>query len=301
MVFPATNHADHLLKNEGVHGRCENPSSGMNGAEEKPRLVFRIKLPPAHNRGKMLGKVIKDRADEKPVPTLSSSMNCVEKKPPLVFKIKLPPSHNKEKLSFKAKSGKDEKLVPITSGSISMGNGSMNSCLKNTFSCRPKKLASSVVTKDRSDKKPVPTSCAANKAYGVTRVNLPTPNSGDVKKLVPMASSGMSGTGKKERCLINIKMPALRQNKKEQLNIQKTPVQQTGSTSSSSAVPKTADKSCLGKPEMDEELFELKLEATKRKLHQRYQQGQNSKRKIQLLDFQDIPKPENVTKRPKRC
>jgi len=187
--------------------------------------------------------------------------------------------------------------------------------LKNTFSCRPKKLASSVVTKDRSDKKPVPTSstsmnCAAKKACGVTRVKLPTPNnkgiefngnSGDVKKLVPMASSGMSGTGKKERCLINIKMPALRQNKKEQLNIQKTPVQQTGSTSSSSAVPKTADKSCLGKPEMDEELFELKLEATKRKLHQRYQQGQNSKRKIQLLDFQDIPKPENVTKRPKRC
>jgi hypothetical protein len=309
MVFPATNHADHLLKNEGVHGRCENPSSGMNGAEEKPRLVFRIKLPPAHNRGKMLGKVIKDRADEKPVPTLSSSMNCVEKKPPLVFKIKLPPSHNKEKLSFKAKSGKDEKLVPITSGSISMGNGSMNSCLKNTFSCRPKKLASSVVTKDRSDKKLVPTSCAAKKAYGVTRVKLPTPynkgielngGSGNVKKLVPMASSGMSGTdGKKDQRLIKIKMPALRQNK-EQLNIRKTVVQQTRFINGSSAIPKTTDKSCLGKPEIDEELFELKLEATKRKLHQRYQQAQNTKRKIQLLDFQDIPKPENVTKRPKR-
>jgi hypothetical protein len=265
MIFPATNHADHLLKNEGVHGRCENPSSGMNGAEEKPRLVFRIKLPPAHNKGKMPGKVIKDRADEKPVPTLSSSTNCVEKKPPLVFKIKLPPSHNKEKLSFNAKSGKDEKLVPTTSGSISMGNGSMNSCLKNPFSSRPKKLASSVVTKDRSDKKPVPTSCAA----------------------------------KKEQRLIKIKMLALSQNK-EQLNIRKTVVQQTRFINGSSAIPKTTDKSCLGKPEIDEELFELKLEATKRKLHQRYQQAQSTKRKIQLLDFQDIPKPENVTKRPKR-
>jgi hypothetical protein len=228
MIFPATNHADHLLKNKGVHGRCKNPSSGMNGAEEKPRLVFRIKLPPAHNKGKMPGKVIKDRADEKPVPTLSSSMNCVEKKPPLVFKIKLPPSHDKEKLSFNAKSGKDEKLVP-------------------------------------------------------------------------MASSGMSGTdGKKDRRLIKIKMPALRQNK-EQLNIRKTVVQQTRFTNGSSAIPKIAYKSCLEKSKIDEELFELKLEATKKKLHQRYQQAQNTKRKIQLLDFQDIPKPENVTKRPKRC
>jgi hypothetical protein len=305
MIFPATNPAVHLLKNEGVHVRCKNPSIGMNGAEEKPRLVFRIKLPPAvHNKGKMPGKVIKDRADEKPVPTPSSGMNCVEKKPPLVFKIKLPPAHNK-----------DEKLVPTTSGSISRGNGSMNSCLKNPFSSRPKKLASSVVTKDRSDKKPVPTSstymnCAAKKACGVTRVKLPTPNnkgiefngnSGDVKKLVPMTSNGMSGTdGKKEQRLIKIKLPALRQNKKKQLNIRKTAVQQRGSTNGSSVVPKTADKSCLGKHEMDEELFELKLEATKMKLHQRYQQAQSSKRKIQLLDFQDIPKPENVTKRLKR-
>jgi hypothetical protein len=284
MIFPATNPADHLLKNEGVHGRCKNPLTGMNGAEEKPRLVFRIKLPPAaHNKGKMPGIVIKDRADEKPVPTLLSGMNCVENKPSLVFKIKLPPAHKKEKLSFNAKSGKDEKLVPTTSGSISIGNGSMYSCLKNPFSSRPKKLASSVVTKDRSDKKPVTKDRSDNK---------PVP-----KKL---ASSGMSGTdGKKERRLINIKLLALRQNKREQLNIRKTAVQQRRSSNGSSAVPKTTDKSCLGKPEMDE-LFELKLEATKRKLHQRYQQAQNSKRKIQLLDFQDIPKPENVTKRPKR-
>jgi hypothetical protein len=46
----------------------------------------------------------------------------------------------------------------------------------------------------------------------------------------------------------------------------------------------------LKKLEIDEELLELKLEATKRKLHQRYEQAQNSKRKIQLLDFQNIPR-----------
>jgi hypothetical protein len=49
------------------------------------------------------------------------------------------------------------------------------------------------------------------------------------------------------------------------------------------------EKSCLKNVQMDEEeALELKLEATKRKLHQRYQQAQNSKRKIQVLDFKDI-------------
>ncbi|GLT54934.1 hypothetical protein SLA2020_280920 [Shorea laevis] len=76
-------------------------------------------------------------------------------------------------------------------------------------------------------------------------------------------------------------------------------VQQTWSTNGSSALAKTADKVCLGKLQMDEEALELKLEASKRKLHQRYQQAQNSKRKIELLDFKDIPKPENLAKRSK--
>jgi hypothetical protein len=109
---------------------------------------------------------------------------------------------------------------------------------------------------------------------------LPTPNnkrielngnSGEyLKKLAPMASSGMSGSdGKKTRRVIKIKMPTtLRQNKKEQMNIRKTAVQQTRSTNENSVIPKAAYKSCLKKPEMDEELLELKLEATKRKLHQ---------------------------------
>jgi hypothetical protein len=63
-----------------------------------------------------------------------------------------------------------------------------------------------------------------------------------------------------------------------------------GSTNDNSVVAKATDKSCLKKLEIDEELLELKLEATKRKLHQRYEQAQNSKRKIQLLDFQNIPR-----------
>jgi hypothetical protein len=84
-----------------------------------------------------------------------------------------------------------------------------------------------------------------------------------------MASSGMSGSDeKKERCVI--KMPTtLRQNKKEQMNIRKMVAQQTGSLMTcNSAVPKNANKSCLKKLEIDEEL------------HQRYQQAKNFKRKI---------------------
>ena len=38
--------------------------------------------------------------------------------------------------------------------------------------------------------------------------------------------------------------------------------------------------------------LELKLEASKRKLQLGYQQVQKAKRKIQLVDFRDIPKPE---------
>jgi hypothetical protein len=209
MIFSATNPADHLPKNMDVHGSCKNlsaSSTGMNGVEEKPRLVFRIKLPPALNKGKKPCKVIKDRADDqKPVPMPWSGMNGVEKKLCHVTRVKLPTPNNK---------------------GIEL-NGNSGECLK---------------------------------------------------KLAALASGGMNGSDeKKERRVIKIKMPtALRQNKKDHMNIQKTAVQQTGSTNGNSAVPKAVDSNCLKKLEMDEELLELKLEATKRKLHQRYQQAQNS-------------------------
>ena len=47
--------------------------------------------------------------------------------------------------------------------------------------------------------------------------------------------------------------------------------------------------------------MELKLEASKRKLQLGYQQVQKAKRKIQLVDLRDIPKPEpeiNLSKNP---
>ncbi|KAE8124765.1 hypothetical protein FH972_019621 [Carpinus fangiana] len=51
-----------------VHSSCKNPpmsSSCVNGtAVEKPRLVFKLKLSPAHNKEKKPCKVIKDREDE---------------------------------------------------------------------------------------------------------------------------------------------------------------------------------------------------------------------------------------------
>ncbi|GLT53814.1 hypothetical protein SLA2020_270580 [Shorea laevis] len=89
---------------------------------------------------------------------------------------------------------------------------------------------------------------------------------------------------KKERRVMKINLSALGPNKVEQyLNIQNTAVQ----------VQQT-EKRCLEKVAiMDEEALELKLEASKRKLQQRYQQAQNAKRKIEFLDFKDIPKPQN--------
>ena len=45
----------------------------------------------------------------------------------------------------------------------------------------------------------------------------------------------------------------------------KTVVQQTGSTNGGSSLAKAAEKSWLEKLQMDEELIELKLEATKTK------------------------------------
>jgi hypothetical protein len=74
-------------------------------------------------------------------------------------------------------------------------------------------------------------------------------------------------------------------------------VQKTESTSESSTLAKTTEKSRLKNVQMDEKALELKLEASTRKLHQRYQQAQNAKRKIELIDFKDIPKPENAPKR----
>jgi hypothetical protein len=180
------------------------------------------------------------------------------------------------------------------------GVGIRHGRFKKPISLCHTKSASRVATEEKSDKKkPVPTSstglnCAEKKACHVTsRVKLPTPNNNN---LVLIPSGGMSftdGDGKRsERRVIKIKSSSVGQNKEELLNIKKTAVQETEST----------EKGCLKKVQMDEEeeeeeALELKLEATKRKLHQRYQQAQNSKRKIQVLDFKDIPKPENAPKR----
>ncbi|KAE8056307.1 hypothetical protein FH972_013090 [Carpinus fangiana] len=40
------------------------PSNKSGTAAEKPRLVFKLKLPPTHNKEKKPCKVIKDREDE---------------------------------------------------------------------------------------------------------------------------------------------------------------------------------------------------------------------------------------------
>ncbi|GLT54933.1 hypothetical protein SLA2020_280910 [Shorea laevis] len=158
MIFSATNPVDNLPKNANLHSSCKNPSASPNGVETKPRLVFRIKLPPSLNQGKKPCKVVKDREDEKPVPTFSSATNGIEKKPPLVLRIKLPPAHNKDKKSCKAKNDEvDQKLVPTGTT----------------------KSASKVARKHKSDKKPVPTSsrcvnCAEKKACHVMRAKFPT-------------------------------------------------------------------------------------------------------------------------------
>jgi hypothetical protein len=287
MVFSVTKSVDQMPKNGDVHhSSFKNPIPPCprqisDRADEKPRLVLKIKLPRADNKGEKPCKVFKDRADEKPAPapTSSSCMNGgVEEKPRLVFRIKLPTAHNKGEKSCN-------------------GVGIRHGRFRKPISLCHTKSASRVATEEKSDKKkPVPTSstglnCAENKACHVTsRVKLPTPNNNN---LVLIPSGGMSftdGDGKRsERRVIKIKSSSVGQNKEELLNIQKTAVQETEST----------EKSCLKKVQMDEEeeALELKLEATKRKLHQRYQQAQNSKRKIQVLDFKDIPKPENAPKR----
>ncbi|KAE8124253.1 hypothetical protein FH972_019155 [Carpinus fangiana] len=305
MIFSGRKSVDRLPKKGDVHGSCKNPfsscprqsASGViseDGADEKPRLVFKIKLPPSQNKGEKPCKVSEDRADEKLVPTSSSGTNIVEEKPRLVFKIKHPPSLDK-----------DERLVPTTSSGNGMSHGYP---FKKPISRCPTKSASRVATK-----KPFPTSSTAEKkACPVTRaIKLPTPNTKGIElngksggqsdpksamddKLALMPSSG----GKKERCVIKIiKSSVQRQNKEEQLNTREVAVQKTESTNESSTLAKTTEKSRLKNVQMDEKALELKLEAWTRKLHQRYQQAQNAKRKIELIDFKDIPKPENAPKR----
>ncbi|GLT54515.1 hypothetical protein SLA2020_277070 [Shorea laevis] len=313
-------------------------SSDMNGVEKKPRLVFKIKLPPADDKGNEPCKVFKDKVDEKPavLPTPSSGgMNGAEKKRPLVFKIKLPKqtddaSVNKGneskaagviketdvKKSASSVVTKDTSL-PTSSGGIHgaerkaichvmraklptpnnkgielIGNcGGPQSDLKNAmdengkinpFSHRPKKSASSVVTKDRSsDEKSLPTSSTGING-AVMRVKLPKPNKNGTE--LNGNCSGQQSTDPKkamdektERRVMNINLSAVGRNK----------VQQTGAKS-------TEKIRCLEKVSlMDEEALELKLEASKRKLQQRYQQAQSAKRKIEFLDFKDIPKPQN--------
>jgi hypothetical protein len=320
MIFSDRKSVDRLPKKGDMHGSCKNPFSSCprqsassviseDGlADEKPRLVFKIKLPPSQNKGEKPCEVSEDRADEKPVPTSASGTNIVEEKPRLVFKIKLPPSLNKGKKSCKEKNdGKDERLAPTTSG----GNCMRNGCpFKKPISRCPTKFASRVATK-----KPFPTpSTVAKKSCHVTRaIKLPTPNTKGIElngksggqsdpksamddKLALMPSNG----GKKERRVIKIiKSSALRQNKEEQLNIREVALQKSESTNESSTLAKTTEKSRSKNVQMDEKALELKLEASRRKLHQRYQQAQNAKRKIELMDFKDIPKPENAPKRSK--
>jgi hypothetical protein len=144
MIFSGRKSVDRLPKKGDVHGSCKNPfsscprqsASGVireDGADEKPRLVFKIKLPPSQNKGEKPCKVSEDRADEKPVPTSSSGTNIVDEKPRLVFKIKHPPSLDK-----------DERLVPTTSGGNGMRNGYP---FKKPISRCPTKSVSRVATK----------------------------------------------------------------------------------------------------------------------------------------------------------
>jgi hypothetical protein len=172
----------------------------------------------------------------------------------------------------------------------------------------PTKSASRVATK-----KPFPTSSTAEKkACHVTRaIKFPTPNTkgielkgksggqSDLKSAIDYKPALMpSSGGKEERHVIKmIKSSAvLHQNKEEQLNTREVAMPKTKSTNESSTLAKTTEKSYLKNVQMDEKALELKLEASKRKLHQGYQQAQNAKRKIELIDFKDIPMPENAPK-----
>ena len=99
---------------------------------------------------------------------------------------------------------------------------------------------------------------------------------GDKKEAISTLSSAASNSAengeKKERIVVKINLAAWRKRKaqKEEEEKRKT--------------------------------LELKLEASKRKLQLGYQQVQRAKRKIQLVDLRDIPKPEpeiNLSKKSK--
>ncbi|XP_059432537.1 uncharacterized protein LOC132165861 [Corylus avellana] len=114
-------------------------------------------------------------------------------------------------------------------------------------------------------------------------------------KLFLTSSSAMNGVENKPSLVLRIKLPQTAHNKEKlSCNTISAPHQnntapkQTGSTNGGSS----------DKLHLDQELIELKLETTKRKLNQRYLEARNSKRKVQLLDLKDIP--ENLDNRPKR-
>ena len=85
------------------------------------------------------------------------------------------------------------------------------------------------------------------------------------------ASNSAENSEKKERIVVKINLAAWRQRKAQK------------------------------EEEEKRKSLELKLEASKRKLQLGYQQVQKAKRKIQLVDLRDIPKPEpeiNLSKNP---
>ena len=99
--------------------------------------------------------------------------------------------------------------------------------------------------------------------------------------------NGDDGIRKKERIVVKINLAAWRQRKAQQ--------QQMESSSSTQAINTCSEKQEIQKEEEGKEKgnsLELKLESSKRKLQLRYQQVQNAKRKIQLVDLRDMPKPE---------
>ena len=86
------------------------------------------------------------------------------------------------------------------------------------------------------------------------------------------ASNSAENSEKKERIVVKINLAAWRQRKAQK------------------------------EEEEKRKSLELKLEASKRKLQLGYQQVQKAKRKIQLVDLGDIPKPEpeiNLSKKSK--
>lgn len=95
---------------------------------------------------------------------------------------------------------------------------------------------------------------------------------GNKKEAISTLSSAAENGEKKERIVVKINLAAWRQRKAQK------------------------------EEEEKRKSLELKLEASKRKLQLGYQQVQKAKRKIQLVDLRDIPKPEpeiNLSKKSK--